>query len=114
MSRGDITAGPWGFDCRGVGGMDILRGGSSSLPSSGAPTWEDVSTGLGKSSGLGGRSVPKSMGSSLFGVELPDACPEVSNTARDRSSLTSMVMLTCPSAFGRGGLMGLAVRMGID
>ena len=56
----------------------------------------------------------KTMGSSLFGVEAPNACPEVSDTAQDRSSLTSVVMLTHPFALGRGALMGLAVRMGIE
>ena len=50
-------------------------------------------------------------GFSLFGVEFPDTCPDVSNTTRDRSSLTSMVMLTSLSAFGRVALMGLTVRV---
>ena len=74
---------------------------SSISASSGALTWDDLSTGLVKSSCLGGRGVTRTMGSSLFGVELLDACPEVSSAAWDRSSLTSMVMLTCPSALGR-------------
>ena len=52
--------------------------GLSISASSGAPTWENVSTGLGKSSSFGGGGVAKTTGSSLFGVELPDACPEVS------------------------------------
>ena len=51
-------------------------------------------------------------GFSLFGLEFPDACPDMSSTACDRSSLTSMVMLTSPSAFGRGALMGLGTCMG--
>ena len=87
---------------------------SSISASSGVLTWDDVSTCLGKSSGLAGRGVTKIMGSSLFGVELPDACPEVSNTAWDRSSFTYVVMLTCPSAFSGGALMGLAVRIGVE
>ena len=41
---------------------------------------------------LGGRGVTKTTGSSLFGMELPDVCPEVSNATQDRSSLTFMVM----------------------
>ena len=56
----------------------------------------------------------KTMGSSLFGVEPPDACPEISNTAQDRSSLTPVVMLTCPSAFGGGTLRGLAIGIGVE
>ena len=52
------------------------------------------------------------MGFSLFGVKFPDACPDVSNTACDRSSLTSIVMLTSLSAFGRGALTGLGTWMG--
>ena len=39
-------------------------------------------------------------------------CPDVSNTAHDRSSLTSIVMLTSLSAFGGGALMGLGAWMG--
>ena len=65
----------------------------------------------GKSSSLVGRGVTRTMGSSLFGVEFPDACPDVSNPSQDRSFLTPMVMLTSPSAFGRGALTGLAIRM---
>ena len=53
------------------------------------------------------------MGFSLFGVEFPDTCPDVSNTACGRSSLTSIVMLTSLSAFGRGALTGLGTWMGV-
>ena len=35
------------------------------------PTWEDVSTGWGKSSGFGGKGVTKTMGSSLLGWNSP-------------------------------------------
>ena len=86
------------------------REASSISASSGVLTWDDVSTGWGKSSGLVGRSMTRTMGSNLFGVEFPDACPDVSNAAQDRSSLTSMVMLTSLSAFGGGALMELAIR----
>ena len=48
---------------------------------------------------------------SLFGVKFSYTCPDMSNPAWDRSSLTSMVMLTSLSAFGRVALMGLAIRM---
>ena len=51
------------------------------------------------------------MGFSLFGVEFPDVCPDMSNTTWDRSSLTSMVMLTSLSTFGRVALMGLTIRV---
>ena len=54
------------------------------------------------------------MGSSFLGVEPPNTCPEVSNTAQDRSYLTSVIMLTHPSALGGEDLIGLAVRMGIE
>ena len=74
-------------------------------------TWDDMSTGWGKSSGLVGKGVTRTIGSCLFGVELPDMCSDVSKTAQDRSSLTSVVMLTSPSAFGGGSLTGLAIRM---
>ena len=87
------------------------REASSISVSYGALTWDDVSTGWQKSSGLVGKDVTRTMGSSLFGVEFPDACPDVSNTTQDRSSLDSMVMLTSPSSFGGGALMGLAIRM---
>ena len=77
----------------------------------GVLTWDDMSTGLGKSSSLVGKGVTRTTGSCLFGLELPEACSDMSNPAWDRSSLTSMVMLTSPSAFGRGGLTGLAVEV---
>ena len=51
------------------------------------------------------------MGFGLFGVKFPDAWPNVSNIAQDRSSLTSMVMLTSLSGFGGVALTGLAIRM---
>ena len=47
-----------------------------------------------------------------FGVELPDARPEASRTAQDRSSLTSMVMLIWPSTLGRRALVGLVAGIG--
>ena len=49
----------------------------------------------------------------LFGVELPDARPEVSRTAWDRSSLTSMVILIWPSALGGKALVGLVAGVGL-
>ena len=88
------------------------REASSISASSGALTWDDVSTGLGKSSGLVDKGVTRTTGSCLFGVELPEACPDVSNPTFNRSSLTSMVMLTSPSTFDRGGLTGLAIKVG--
>ena len=90
------------------------REASSISVSSGALTWDDVSTSLVRSSHLGGRGWTRTMDSNLFGVELPDTCPHVSSAAQDRSSITLMVMLTCPSALGRGALMGLVVRMGVE
>ena len=36
---------------------------------------------------------------------------DVSRATQDRSSLTSMVMLNSPSAFGRGDLIGLAIKV---
>ena len=75
-------------------------------------TWDDVSNGPVTSPNLGDRGVSTTMGFGLFGVEFPDACPDVSNTAYDRSSLTSIVMLTSLSAFGRGALTGLDTWMG--
>ena len=76
------------------------REGSSISTSSRTLTWDDVSTGLARSSCLGGKGVTRTRGYSCFGVKLPDTCPEVSSAAGDRSSLTSVVMLTCPSALG--------------
>ena len=79
--------------------------------SSGVLTWDDVSTGLERSPGLWGRGVSTTTGFSPFGVEFTHACPDMSNTTQDRSSLTSMVMLTSLLAFGRIALMELAIRM---
>ena len=73
-------------------------------------TWDNVSTGWGKSSGFEGRGVTRTICSNLFGVEFPDAHLDMSNPAQDRSSLTPMVMLTSSSTFGRGGLTGLQSR----
>ena len=52
--------------------------GSSISASSGALTWEEVSTGLAESSSLRGSIVAKAREPGLFGVELPDARPKVS------------------------------------
>ena len=79
--------------------------------SSGVLTCDDVSTGLERSPSLWGGGVSMTMGFSPFGVEFADACPDVSNTIQDKSSLTSMVMLTSLSAFGGVALMELAIRM---
>ena len=79
--------------------------------SSGALTWDDVSTGPGKFPSLVGGGARRTMGFSLFGVEFSDMCPDMSNLTWDRSSLISMVMLTSLSTFGRVALMGLAIRM---
>ena len=51
------------------------------------------------------------MGFSLLWVKFSDTYPDTSNTTQDRSSLTSMVMLTSLSTFGRVALTGLAIRM---
>ena len=79
--------------------------------SSGVLIWNDVSTGLERSPNLLGGGVSMTMGFSLFGVEFSDTCPDVSNPTRDRSSLTSMVMLSSLSTVHRVALMGLAIRM---
>ena len=79
--------------------------------SSGVPTWDDVSTGLERSPSLWGRGVSRTIGFSLFGVEFVNPCPDMSNTVQVKSSLTSMVVLTSPSTFGRVALMELAIRM---
>ena len=55
-----------------------------------------------ESSGLRGSGVAKTRDPGLFGVELPDARPEVSRIAWDRNLLTSMVMLIWPSTLGEG------------
>ena len=57
------------------------------------------------------RGVTRTFGFHLLGVELPDVCSDVSKTAWDRRSLTSVVMLTSPSTYGRGGWMGLAIKL---
>ena len=64
-----------------------------------------------RSPSLWGRGVSTTRGFSLFGVEFADACPDVSYTIQDRSSLTSMLMLTSLSTFGGVAFMGLAIRM---
>ena len=51
------------------------------------------------------------MGFSLFGVKFSDMCLDMSNTALDRSSLTSIVMLISLSTLGGVALMGLTIRM---
>ena len=94
--------------------MDLLQGGVVHISS----IWGTFLGGcihwFGEIFQCGGRGVTKTMGSILFGVELSDVCPEVSNASQDRSALTSMVMLICPSALSGGALMGLAVGMGIE
>ena len=80
------------------GSRDFLQGAVPISASSGTLTWDDVSTGQGKSPSLVGAAVTRTMGSSLFGLEFPDMCPDMSSPTRDRSSLTSMVMLTSLSA----------------
>ena len=81
------AAGPWCLGCRRDGSRDFLLGGIPISASSGALTWDDMSTGLGKSPSLGDGGVSMTTGFSLFRVEFPDACPDMSNTAWDRSSL---------------------------
>ena len=106
---------PLGTSVLAVGELAVgvsSREASPISASSRALTWDDVSTGLGKSPSLVGGCVSTTMGFSLFWVEFPDACPDMSNTAWDRSSLTSMVMMTSLSAFGRGALTGLGTWMG--
>ena len=44
-------------------------------------------------------------------LALPYITPDMSNTTWDRSSVTSMVMLTSLSAFGGGALMEFGIRM---
>ena len=108
--RGHAT-GPWCLGCGRGGSGDFFQGGIPYLSIIWGLTWDDVSNGLGKSPGLAGIGVSRTMGSSLFGVEFPDVCQDVSNIAQDRSSLTSMVMLTSLCTFSRGALMGLGIRM---
>ena len=94
------------------GVLAMCKGAAGISASSGVLTWEDVSTGQERSPNLGDRGVSMTMGFSLFGVEFPDACSDMSNTVCDRSSLSSIVMLTSLSAFGRGALMGLGTQIG--
>ena len=62
----------------------------------------------------GGRGMSMTMEFSPFWVDFPDTCPDMSNTAHDRSSLTSIVMLTSLSTFGGGVLTGLGTWMGAE
>ena len=81
--------------------MDICSNVGSSISASlGVLTCEEVSTGLAESSGLRDSGVAKARKPGLFGVELPEAMPEVSRAAWDRTLLTSMVILIWPSALG--------------
>ena len=66
-----------------------------------------------ESSGLRGSGVAKARDTGLFRVELPDARPEVSRTAQDRSLLTSMAMLIWPSALGGRALVRIAAGVGL-
>ena len=101
-----------GVSARGKRTVGISsREASSLLASSGAPTWDAVFTGPERSPSLWGRGVSMTMGFRLLGVEFIDPCPNISNTAQVKSSLTSVVMLTSSSAFGRVALMELAIRM---
>ena len=70
-----------------------------------------LSTGLETSPSLWGRGVSETTGFSLLGLEFIDLCPDMSNTAKVKSSLTSVVMLTSSSAFGGVILMELAIGM---
>ena len=108
---GVLPLGP-GVSAMGEGTVGISsRKASAISASSRVLTWDDASTGPERPPSLLGRGVSMTMGFSLFGVEISDTCPDVSNPTWDRSSLTSMVMLTSLSAFGRVALMGLAIRM---
>ena len=51
------------------------------------------------------------MGFSLFGVDFVNPCPDMSNTAQVKNSLTSVVMLTSSSIFVGVALMELAIGM---
>ena len=111
-SVGVLLWGP-GVPGMGKGAVGIsFREASPISASSGVLTWEDVSTGPEISPNLVGRGMSTTMGFSPFGVEFPDAHPDVSNTAYDISSLTSIVILTSLSAFGRGALMEFGTWMG--
>ena len=74
---------------------------------------KEVSTSLSEFSGLRSSSVAKAREPGLFGVELPEAMPEVSRVAQDRSLLTSMVILIWPSALGGKAQVGLLVGVGL-
>ena len=56
---------------------------------------------LGEIFQFGGQRCDQDHGLSSPWGRASDACSDVSKTAQERSSLTSMVMLTSPSAFGR-------------
>ena len=84
---------------------------STILTSSWVLTWDEVSTSLGRSFSLWGGGVSTTTGFGLFGVEFPDPWPDVSNTARDRRLLTSMVMLTSLSSFRGVVLRGLHIMI---
>ena len=77
---------------------------SSGSASSGTLTcrdaWEEVSTGLAKPSSPREGGAPKARDTGLFEVDLPNAWPEVSRATCNRSSLTSMIILTWLSALG--------------
>ena len=102
----------------GVSAMEEMVVGTSSREastisaSSGALTWDDVSTGLERDLSLWGGGASMTTGLGLLGVKFPDTWPDVSNIAWDRRLLTSMVMLTSLSSFGGVVLRGLAIRMG--
>ena len=68
---------------------------------------------MAESSGVRGSTVAKARDHGLFEVELLDARPEVSRTAPDRISLTSMGILIWPSALGEKALVGFAVGIGL-
>ena len=89
------------------------RMGSSISMSSEMLTQEEVPSGLAESSGLRGSCVAKARDPGLFGVELPDARPEVSRTARGRNFLTSVVMLIWPSTLRGRALVGHATGVGL-
>ena len=77
-------------------------------------TCEEVSTGLVESYSLRGRVVTKARDPGLFRVELPDARPEVSNTAQGRSLLTSIVMMIWLSTLVGRAPIGLVAWGGLE
>ena len=101
----------------GVSAMGDMVVGTSSREasaismSSGALTWDEVSTSLEGSLSLWGGGVSMTTGFGLFGVKFPDTWPDVSNIALDRRLLASMVMLTPLSGFRGVVLEGLAIRI---